>query len=134
MARSSHKAVAIECMKNQISCNHALSIMCRLIHKEIRSIASTKFESALLYKSKDSIYEFEWERVCLEIATHAPVLLKVLTAATKTRTQRPNQSAVIGTCFAVILKHRNPNLNLLQRVISLILYSGHCSKQVCLYL
>ncbi len=53
-----------------------------------------------------------------------------LTAATKTRTKRTNQEAVIGMCFAIIIKHRNPTLNLLQKIISLVLYSGHSSKQV----
>ena len=33
-------------------------------------------------------------------------------------------------CFAIIIKHRNPTLNLLQKIISLVLYSGHSSKQV----
>lgn len=69
-----------------------------------------------------------------EISTRAPVLLRILTAATKTRKDRPNQFTVIGMCFALILKHRNPSLNLIQKIISLILYAGHSSKQVCLIL
>ena len=37
---------------------------------------------------------------------------------------------VIGTCVAILLKHRNPKLSLLQKIISLVLYAGHASKQV----
>ena len=131
MARRSHKVVAIECMRNELSCKHALTILCRLIHKEIRSIASRKMQSTLLFQSKKSISEFQWKNVKAEISNHAPMLLKVLTAATKTRSKCQNQAEVIGMCFAMILKHRNPNLNLLQKIISLILFSGHASKQVC---
>ena len=35
----------------------------------------------------------------------------------------------ICTCAAILLKHQNPKMSLLQ-IISLILYSGHTSKQV----
>ena len=88
MARRSHKVVAIECMRNELSCKHASTILCRLIHKEMRSIAFSKMQSTLLFQSKKSISEFQWKNVKAEISNHAPMLLKVLTAATKTRSKR----------------------------------------------
>ena len=118
----------LNAMRNELSCKHALTILCRLIHKEIRSIASSKMQSTLLFQSKKSISEFQWKNIKAEISNPAPMLL---TAATKTRSKRQNQTEAIGMCFAMILKHRNPNLNLLQKIISLILFSGHASKQVC---
>ncbi len=130
MARKSPKAIADECMKNRESYDHIVAIVCRSIREEVRTIASTKMQSALLCKSKESIYGFRWQPVKLELQTHAPLLLRVLNAATTTRTERMNQDIVVVMCFALILKHRNPTINLLQKIISLILYSGHCSKQV----
>ena len=72
-----------------------------------------------------------WKQVEREMAMRCPLLLRILTAATRTRSERANRTTTIVMCFAVIVKHRNPNVNLLQKIISLILYAGHCSKQVC---
>ena len=41
-----------------------------------------------------------------------------------------NTKTVVGVCAAIILKHRQPKMNLLQKIISLILYAGHASKKV----
>ena len=39
--------------------------------------------------------------------------------------------AVIGLIVTLLAKHRRPQLSLFQKIIvSLILYSGHCSKKV----
>lgn len=131
VARRSSKTVAKECLKNECSRNHTLNILCSSIYKEVKSIASTKVQSTLLYQSKQSITDFDWKQVEREMATRCPLLLKILTAATRTRSERANRTTTIVMCLAMIVKHRNPNVNLLQKIISLILYAGHCSKQVC---
>ncbi len=94
-------------------------------------MASNKVESVLRSQSKDDIKSFSWDVLHLELATNAPTLVSILSAATKTRVARPNTKAVISTCAAVLLNHRNPKMSLLQKIISLILYAGHSSKQVC---
>jgi len=45
---------------------------------------------------------------------------------------RPSNSAILGDCAALLLRHRNHNLNAVQRIISIILYGGHAAKQVLL--
>ena len=60
-------------------------------------------------------------------STSAPVILRLLKSATKIHGIRSNRSGVIGMCIALLLKHRNPKINLIQRMIS---YAGHCSKEV----
>ena len=119
---------------NENICSHAVTILGNMIHKEVKTIASKKVESTLLFKSKNCITNFKWATVHGEMVSHTPLLCKILTAATKTRAEQQNQAAVIGICFAVIMKQRNPTLNLLQKIISLILYSGHSSKLVSLLL
>ena len=73
-----------------------------------------------------------WDKLLTEVSTYAPVFLSLLRAATYTRRSRDNQSAVIGICAAVLLKHRFHKMNLVQKLLSLILYSGHSSKKVFL--
>ena len=58
------------------------------------------------------------------------MLLSILLDATRTRVPRANLHIVIGTCVAILLKHRNPKASLLQKIVSLVLYAGHASKQV----
>ena len=134
VARRSHQSIAIECLRNKNSCSHAMIILCSMIYKEIKSFSSNKAQSTLEYQSQKSIYNWEWETVHMECSSHAPLLLRILTAATRTKLERRNQTMVIVMCFAMIVKLRNPSLNILQKIISLIPYSGHSSKQVCLCL
>ena len=117
-------------MRNEASCGHAIAIIGSKISREVKSMASSKTDSTMMLKTKECLKSFEWDKFLNEISGRAPILFKILMAATKTRSVRSNQLKVIGMCVAMILKHRNPNLNLLQKMISLILYSGHCSKQV----
>ena len=78
----------------------------------------------------EGLKEFEWDALIGELSTHAPVLLGVLQAATKTRSPRTNTNAVIGICAAIIFKQRNSKMSLVQKIISLVLYAGHTSIQV----
>ena len=89
-------------------------------------------ESFLSSQSKDDLKEFQWERLHRELSLKAPVLLSILLDATRTRVPRLNLYIVIGTCVAILLKHHNPKASLLQKIVSLVLYAGHASKQVCM--
>lgn len=128
MARRSRKTIAVESMKDPCTRQVLVKLFGKEVHKEIRLMAS---ESFLCSQSKDDLKEFKWDRLHAELSHKAPVLLSILLDATKTRVPRPNSHIVVGTCVAILLKHRNPKMSLLQRIISLVLYAGHTSKQVC---
>ena len=51
-------------------------------------------------------------------------------SCTKTRGDRSNRSAVICTVASILLKFRYPEMSLVHKIITCILYTGHCSKQV----
>ncbi len=65
--------------------------------------------------------EFSWEFVINDLSWFAPTLKQVLVSATKTRSP--------GICSAILVKHRNPELNLVQKLVAMILYDGHCFKK-----
>ena len=98
------------------------------MNEEIMEISSS--QNALVYQSKNSLNGFEWDKHLIIFSTSAPVLLRLLKSATIIRGIRNNLLAVIGMCITLLLKHRNPMINLIQRMMSFILYAGHCSKQV----
>ena len=104
-----------------------------VIRNELKAMCSDKARSILRAESAAlKLNMFSWDKLLTEVSTYAPVFLTLLRAATYTRRSRDNQSAVIGICAAVLLKHQFHKMNLVQKLLSLILYSGHSSKKVFL--
>ena len=73
----------------------------------------------------------------MELKVKAPTLHRVLMGCVNVRRRKrtgkvrhPNNDAVLGICAALLLQHRNQHLCLVQRIISLVLNSGHAGKQV----
>ena len=38
--------------------------------------------------------------------------------------------SILGVCASILLRHKNVHMNALQRIISLVLHTGHSAKQV----
>ena len=127
MARRSKKTIAVESMRDPCTRQFLLKLFGREVRNEIRSMSSESFLSS---QSNELLKDFQWDRLLAELSCKAPVLLEILHEATKTRVPRSNSHLVIGTCAAILLKHRNAKMSLLQKIISLVLYAGHASKQV----
>ena len=125
VARKSQQVIAVETLKNPVT-RRVLSLIGREI-QEIKAMSSDKTHSIL---STESLKEFEWRTLLEELHTNAPVLVGILQAATKTRVTRLNGGAIVGMYASILMKHRNPKMNLLQKIVSLVLYSGHAFKQV----
>ena len=71
--------------------------------------------------------EFNWDLLLSELSKYTPLLKSFLSSET-TRTPRSNTHAVIRMCTAILLHNRNRNLNLVQKIHSLILYSSYNAK------
>lgn len=130
-------------MRNPKTRAICLKILEKDIQKDLSRVASTKEGcSCLQQKTLSALQNFSWERLHEELKFKAPTLYRVLQGCVNvhrreregrkgSRTYRPSDSAVLGVCAALLLRHRNQRLNLLQRIISLILHSGHAGKLVC---
>ena len=127
VARKSQQGIAVEAMRNPLTRKRILYLVGREVQKEIRKMAAESTHSVV---GINALKDFVWHTVIDELRNHAPVLLGILQAATKTRVPRANTNAVIDTCAVNILKQRNSKMSLLQKTISLLLYSGHTSIQV----
>ena len=121
----------MEAMRDSSTRYHIVNLLGKEVRKEIRLMSSDSAHSFLRSQLKEDLKEFQWSRLHAELSSKAPILRSILTAATKTRVTRPNAHIVVGTCVAILLKHCNPKMSLLQGIISLVLYVGHTSKQVC---
>ena len=116
------------------------SILAKQVQKEMTKICSKKTKSILRSTSPDVLSQFSWDSVAEEVLRYAPTLHHILQGITDVRrykgghnrkTNLPRNTAVVGVCASILLRHKNIHMNLLQRIISLILNCGHTSKQVC---
>ena len=127
-------AIVTHCLKDATVRQHIITKVGKLLQSEVATLCSNRCNSALRCPSNEQILSFEWVRVLQEMQEHAPTLLSLLRSATQTRRERPNQDAVIAMCTAMMCKLRNSEVNAAQKTLSLILFGGHASKQVCMLL
>ena len=126
-ARNFRKSVALECVKDLSSREYAIQHFYSVVDKELKYLCSDHLNSIL--RSRD-IEHFTWEKLLDELRKNAPTFFGFLETCFRTRTPRQNSDAVMGFCSAIILKHRYDRMNLVQKILSLVMYSGHAGKQV----
>ncbi len=97
-----------------------------MVHKEIATLCSDLVPSVLRDKSPELLKSFQWKCLLDELESHAPILKSCIGV----RRPASQQQAVIGVITAILCKNRRNSASLVQRIISVILYSGHASKMV----
>ena len=126
-------------MGNQNIRTHVLTILGREIRKEMKEMCATTKPSMLQESTPEALTLFDWNKLESELESQAPSLFSVLRSATivnvppskaRKKTYRVKQSQVLGICAAILLRHRNQSMNLVQRILSVLLYNGCASKQV----
>ena len=127
IARGSRAKVAQECLKDPITRKHIIKKVAAIVKSEVATLCSDSANSIL---QQDCITEFTWEDFINELKVHAPIFFQILQQCTTTKIVRSNKSFVTAMCAAILCKLRNPRMSLIHKIISLILYSGHCSKAV----
>lgn len=114
--------------RTQILRYHSLKLK-----EEAKTLCSSTGDTCLLRsKLTDSILTIDWEALHRELCDKAPLLMSVLESVTPTKRQ-PCKKAALCMCASVLLFAHTKNMSLIQRVISILLYAGHASKQVCYF-
>lgn len=132
LARGSRCAFAKKCLSDRTIRSFIVKGLGRSLRHELAQVCSDETISILRNKDSSSLEEFSWEKLLKEVKVVAPTLLKFLQSCTTTRKPRKNQDTIIGVLVAIMCKHRRPVSSLFQQLMSLILYSGHASKRVCI--
>lgn len=128
LARRKPVAIARKCWNHKVIRKHILTAVCRQIRKELAKMCSDSFVSCLRKSTFDS---FEFISLINEMEVHASTLLTILKGCFMKKSMvQPSAIPCIGICAAIILKYRRPSMSLVQKLISIILYSGHSSKKV----
>ena len=127
-----------------------LSILTKDIQKEMTTLCARKTGSILRQSSIQAINSFSWEAVTEELQRVAPTLHTILEGCVdvkrrqrkkpetsqqqkgrrRIKAKRPCNTAILGVCASILLRHKNVHMNALQRIISLVLHTGHSAKQV----
>ena len=97
-----------------------------LVKKEIKVMCSKRVNSVLQNTSPQMLETFRMDMFLAELKQHAPLLFSILNVCTG------NRIGIIGLCASILIRTRCYKMSLLQKIVAIILYSGHCSKMVCL--
>ena len=90
------------------------------------------------FRSITDLQSFQWENCIGDLSTRAPNLMALLSKIVSHSDHRNQKKAASshfpGICMAiaVLLKERNREVCGIQTLISLILFSSHAEKQVCI--
>lgn len=129
IAKRSWKSTALKILKTKNGRKYCLQKIGVMIRNELSTLCT---KSILGSQCLSDLSDFKWDKLLQELENSAPVLLAILREATINNRPLLNRKAIIGMCAALILKHRYYKMCLVQKIISLILYSGHSEKQVCI--
>ena len=133
-ARSTAKAIlSIGTIKEAV-----IQQLLGILNMECSTLCHKKPTQLSLFRKNptEKLYEFEWNDLVPELEKHAPILLRIFSCLVtrndgrnKTKKGTAHQPGICPA-VAVILKERNREMCGLQSLISLLMYSSHCEKQV----
>ena len=129
LIRGKPPSVACQVLKDPRYLSPLLLKMGRIIAKEVAVLCSDRVSSLLSSSKKNDFVTFKWEKL-FEVESHAPCLLKILTTALQTKNENKTAVPLIGVIVSILCSFRRRSMNLIQKIVSVILYAGHCSKQV----
>ncbi len=130
LSRRYDKKAARECLSNDKIRLYIVNKIGQIVRGELKKMCTSN--SKFTCHSPEDLSQFNWNEMYDQLQQNTPVFLSIMESATQTRANRCNRVAVI--CAAVLLKFRFQKINLVQKVVSLILYSGHASKEVYVYI
>ena len=128
LTRKSYPSFTSSVTASSHTSNLILLQVARLIKHEIKSICSNN-HCSIIRDAHEGVKHFHWDTVWLELVEKMPNLMKLLHALVHGRNDHSNKMLVC-LIACMLLKKRVPQMALVQRAISVLLYGNSCSKQV----
>ena len=101
---------------------------CSLMKREIKSVSSQSLLNVRVNRS--ALSNFTWDGLHSDLLQKAPLLCKVLSACIPSNSKYQHKVCIV-MCIAILAKARHSSASLIQRMTSVLLYTGHAGKQVC---
>lgn len=149
MGGRNREAIARQAVKDKVICSKVVEYLGKkVIAKEMKKMCTQSTDSVLRKRDPKSLEEFELGSVIEEMKEHAPSTLSLLRSCLagcrrseatdiknkgRTQSRKVEPDRVVGVCCAILLRGRSQRMNLLQLMVSMILYCGHASKRVSSY-
>ena len=137
VGRSNPAAIARQVMFHAQIKKHILKEVGKVLQRDIKRACQIKTASLLRKRSAEDMCSFSWASLLGELKKNAPVFVKLLTDCVVRkrkiegkRSHCASDDAIVGVCASILLRHRNQEMNLIQRIISMLLYSNHAPVQV----
>ena len=125
-ARRCYHAVAATAVKSAATSEKVIREVARVIKGEMRDLASYDNDS-ILRDTVEAVKHFSWETITSELQKKVPSLMKLLQCLVKNpRDSKP----FIASLACQLIKDGHPQLGLLQRAVSVLLYANGTSKSV----
>ena len=134
IARGSQIAFAKQCLTEPSVQRLIIRRVILLLRREIAALCSDRVGSVMLGSSPKEMCEFDIHKFIEEAKEHAPVLIDILESLTKSRITTINQPAIMVMILASLCRCKRPRMSLLHKIISVIMYFGHCTKKVIIYI
>ena len=139
IGRRNRRSIARQSMNDPKIKKRIIQLTGEHIRKEMKTMCGLGTISLLRDFTPARLRSFQWADLVAEMQQSAPTLLEILRGCVTRKkrkdrvgkTYRVSDESVIGICAAILLRHQNPQLNLVQQIVSLLLYSGHAPKMVC---
>ena len=127
LARRNHAMLAKRCLQDSNIREYVIKGVGQILLREVSILCSNRGKSILRDKSNIALEKFNWKDIHDELCGTAPILVKLLKGALP---RCSNQHTMISIIISLLCKSRNSSVCLFQRLMSIILYSGHASKRV----
>ena len=130
-ARRNFKSVANNSYKHGLIQPYLNNALLHRMKNELRHCQSAETDSLLLHSLPSDLASFSFSALKSELKEYAQTFYNFLHQLTSIQKKRASeQSTIICICAAIIFKYRHPDMSLIQKLISGILFAGHCSKEV----
>lgn len=120
ISRGSFKDIASSVYKCEVLKEPLKKKFLREVEKEAELMCSKKNPSILRKTSKEDITNFKFEKLANELQERAPLLKSILLSASS-KQDFTSSVAVLGITAAILLKHRNMQMNSVQIIVNSIL-------------
>ena len=146
VGRKNRPSIARQAMKDVKIRKKVIEIMGKELSKELKHVSSLKVNSLLRDRTAQAVESFSWSQLNQELNKEAPATFSLLQqcAHVKRRTRKgkgsrrsarrtPSEDAIVGLCMSILLRGRSQRMNLVQRIVSMLLFGSHAPKQVRMF-
>ena len=99
-----------------------------LLKKEFQCLCSEEVSQLLTNLPKLS--DFSWINYLEVIKSHAPFIVNLLLMILSGKKKNENVNQITGLIISIITCFKRNSRNIVQKIVSILLYAHHCSKEV----